>query len=216
MKWLRRYLVAGLLVWVPLAVTIFVVRLLAGLMDKTIVLIPPPYRPENLLGFNIPGLGVVLTFLLLLVSGILVANFFGREVLKGWERLLGRIPLINTVYSAVKQVAETVLSDSGQSFKKVMLAQYPRKGVYSLCFQTARDLGEISDKVDDTLTCVFIPTTPNPTSGFIIMVPRDELIELEMEVDEALKMIVSLGVVVPPWGADALPAEVVANIKANP
>ncbi|MFK8015206.1 MAG: DUF502 domain-containing protein [Gammaproteobacteria bacterium] len=216
MKWLRRYLVAGLLVWVPLAVTIFVVRLLAGLMDKTIVLIPPAYRPENLIGFNIPGLGVVLTFLLLLVSGILVANFFGREVLKGWERLLGRIPLINTVYSAVKQVAETVLSDSGQSFKKVMLAQYPRKGVYSLCFQTARELGEISAKVDGDLTCVFIPTTPNPTSGFIIMVPRDELIELEMEVDEALKMIVSLGVVVPPWRPDAVPAEEVGKLIGKP
>lgn len=216
MKWLRRYLVSGLLIWVPLAVTIFVVRLLVDLMDKTLVLIPPPYRPETLLGFNIPGLGVLATFLLLLISGVLVANFFGREILRGWERLLSRIPLIRTIYSAVKQVAETVLSDNGQSFKKVMLAEYPRKGVYSLCFQTARNLGEISERVDEDLTCVFVPTTPNPTSGFIIMVPTNELIELEMEVDAALKMIVSLGVVVPPWGKDQLPAEVVANVKASP
>ncbi|MEM6638691.1 MAG: DUF502 domain-containing protein [Pseudomonadota bacterium] len=215
MKWLRRYLVSGLLVWVPLAVTIFVVRVLVDLMDKSLVLIPPRYRPENLLGFDIPGLGVVMTFLVLLISGLLVANFFGREIFKGWERLLSRIPLIRTVYSAVKQVAETLLSDSGQSFKKVMLAQYPRKGVYSLCFQTARNLGEISERVEEDLTCVFVPTTPNPTSGFIIMVPSDELIELDMEVDAALKMIVSLGVVVPPWGPAELPPEVVAKVKAS-
>ena len=216
MKWLRRYLVSGLLVWVPLAVTIFVVRVLVDLMDKSLVLIPPRYRPENLLGFDIPGLGVVLTFVLLLVSGLLVANFFGREIFKGWERLLSRIPLIRTVYSAVKQVAETLLSESGQSFKKVMLAQYPRKGVYSLCFVTARELGEISHRVKEDLTCVFVPTTPNPTSGFIIMVPSDELIELDMEVDAALKMIVSLGVVVPAWREGELPAEVVAKVEASP
>lgn len=216
MKRLRRYLAGGLLIWVPLGVTILVLRVLIELMDKTLVLLPPAYRPENLLGVHIPGLGVVLTFIVLLLSGALVANFFGRELLKGWESLLARIPLIRTVYSAVKQVAETVLSDSGQGFKKVLLAEYPRRGVYSLCFQTARELGEISERLADDVTCVFVPTTPNPTSGFIVMIPTEELIELDMTVDEALKMIVSLGVVVPQWRKGALPGEVVANVKPSP
>jgi len=216
MKALRRYLISGLLVWVPLAVTIFVVRLMVDVMDRTLVLIPLAYRPENLLGFNIPGLGVVLTFVVLLVSGFLVANIFGRAIFVGWERLLSRIPLVRSIYSAVKQVAETLLSDSGQGFKKVMLLEYPRKGIYSLCFVTARDLGEISQRLDEDLTCVFVPTTPNPTSGFIMMVPNAELIELDMEVDAAFRMIVSLGVVVPAWPQGKLPAEVVANVKASP
>lgn len=199
MKKLRRILVAGLLIWVPLGVTILVIKLLIELMDRTLVLLPPALRPDNLLGFHVPGLGVLLTLVVLLLTGILVGNFIGHRILRFWESLLSRVPLIRSVYSAVKQVAETIFSESDSSFKKVMLVEYPRKGLYSICFQTARDLGEIAVRTDQELTCVFIPTTPNPTSGFIIMVPSRDLIELDMEVDEALKMVVSLGVVVPHW-----------------
>lgn len=199
MKRLRRILVAGLLIWVPLGATILVIKLLVELMDRSLLLLPPAYRPDELLGFHIPGIGVVLTLVVLLTTGVLVGNLVGRSVIAGWESLLSRVPLIRSIYSAVKQVVETVLSESGQSFKKVMLIEYPRKGVYSICFQTATELGEVATRTDELLTCVFIPTTPNPTSGFIIMAPTSELIELDMTVDEALKMVVSLGVVVPPW-----------------
>lgn len=215
MKRLRRFLVGGLLIWVPLGVTILVLKVLIEMMDRTLLLLPAAYRPETLFGFHIPGLGVLLTFLVLLLTGILVGNIIGAQILKGWESLLSRVPLIRTVYSAVKQVAETVLSDSDTSFKRVMLIEYPRKGLYSLCFQTAESLGEIDQRTDDDLICVFVPTTPNPTSGFIIMVAKEDVIELDMDVDEALKMVVSLGVVVPVWPR-ALPAEVVAKVKPSP
>ena len=215
MKRLRRILVKGLLIWVPLGVTILVFKLLIELMDRTLLLLPPAYRPDALFGFHVPGVGILLTFLVLLTTGVLVGNFVGRKILEGWESLLSRVPLIRSVYSAVKQVAETVLSESDNSFKKVMLVEYPRKGLYSICFQTSQALGEITERAGRDLTCVFVPTTPNPTSGFIIMVPTEDLIELDMEVDEALKMVVSLGVVVPPRrDVEALPP--VAKAEPSP
>ncbi|MEL7448421.1 MAG: DUF502 domain-containing protein [Pseudomonadota bacterium] len=198
---MRRYLIAGLLIWLPLTVTVLVIKVLVDLMDRSLLLLPPAWRPDALLGFSIPGLGVVLTFAVLLVTGILVANFFGRRLLGAWESLLARIPLIRSVYSGAKQVAETFFADSGQAFKKVMLVEYPRKGVWSLAFQTSSDLREIQARTPKEVVCVFVPTTPNPTSGFIIMAPSDELIELDMSVDDALKMVISLGVLVPPLAA---------------
>lgn len=204
MKRLRRYFVAGLLVWIPIGVTIFVVRILIGLMDKSLVFLPQRYRPEEWLGFAIPGLGIVLTVLLLLVTGLFVANFVGRYMVGLWESLLERIPVVRSVYSGAKNFAEIVLSDSSQSFKKVLLIEYPRKGIYSLAFQTGSRLGEVQARTGEDVICAFVATTPNPTSGFIVMVPRNEIIELEMEVDEAIKMIVSLGVVVPAWGPDQI------------
>lgn len=204
MKRLRRYFVAGLLVWIPIGVTIFVVRILIGLMDKSLVFLPQRYRPEEWLGFAIPGLGIVLTVLLLLVTGLFVANFVGRYMVGLWESLLERIPVVRSVYSGAKNFAEIVLSDSSQSFKKVLLIEYPRKGIYSLAFQTGSRLGEVQERTGEDVICAFVATTPNPTSGFIVMVPRNEIIELEMEVDEAIKMIVSLGVVVPTWGTDQI------------
>ena len=199
LKVFRRYLITGVIIWVPLVVTLLVARFLIRLMDRSLVLIPPAYRPEELLGFGIPGLGVLLTIAVLLLTGMLGANFAGRRFVSFWESLLSRIPLFSSVYSGAKQVAETVLSDGGTSFKKVLLVQYPRKGVWSLCFQTSTDLAEIQGRTDEEVICVFVPTTPNPTSGFILFVPRGELVELDMSVDEGLKMIISLGVVVPRW-----------------
>lgn len=202
MKRIRRYLVAGILVWLPIGVTIGIVWFLVGLMDKTLVLIPQKFQPEELIGFAIPGLGIVLTFIVLLTTGVLAANIVGRSMVGLWEKMLERIPVVRAVYSAAKNFTEIVFSDSSQSFKKVLLIEYPRKGLYSLAFQTSSELGEVQGRTGEDVICTFVPTTPNPTSGFIIIVPRKDLIELDMEVDEALKMIISLGVVVPTWRRD--------------
>jgi len=199
LKRIRRYLVAGILVWAPLAVTWFLLKIGVGLMDKTLAIIPARYQPDELLGFHIPGLGVILTIVVLLVTGLLAANFVGRAFVGGWESLMDRIPVVRAIYSAAKNFAEMVFSDSSQSFKKVLLIQYPRKGLYSLAFQTSSQLGEVQGRTGEEVVCCFLPTTPNPTSGFIIIVPRKDIIELDMDVDEALKMIISLGVVVPTW-----------------
>lgn len=199
LKTLRRLLVAGLVIWLPLLATVLVVRVLVGLVDRTLLLLPPAWRPEALLGFHIPGLGLVLALLVLLGTGLLAANLVGKRLVEAWDRLLNRIPLVRSVYSGAKQVAETVLSDGSPSFKRVLLVEYPRKGVWSLCFQTASDLDEIQSRTAHEVVCVFVPTTPNPTSGFILFVPAHELVPLDMSVDEGLKMIISLGVAVPRW-----------------
>jgi uncharacterized membrane protein len=201
-KRLRRYLVAGLLIWAPLAVTFLLLRIAVNLMDKTLAIIPQSYRPEALLGIHIPGLGVILTFIVLFMTGMLAANFVGRYVVGGWESLLDRIPIVRTIYGGAKNFAEIVFSDSNDSFKQVLLIEYPRKGLYSLAFQTSSELGEVQSRTGEDVVCCFVPTTPNPTSGFVIMVPRGEIKVLDMEVDEALKMIISLGVVVPTWRKD--------------
>ena len=216
MKQLRRYLVAGLLVWIPLGVTILILKTFIGLMDNSLRLIPEAYRPETLLGFAIPGLGTILTILIVLSTGLLAANLVGRTMVGMWESALERIPVVRSVYSATKNFAEIVFSDSGQSFKKVLLIEYPRKGIYSLAFQTATSLGEVQGRTGEPVVCTFVPTTPNPTSGYIIIVPKKDVIELDMEIDEALKMIISLGVVVPSWRRDQigeLPLELPAENK---
>lgn len=202
MKRLRRYLVAGVLVWLPLAITYLLVKFLINVMDQTLKWLPSRYHPEQLLGFHIPGLGLILTVIVLLVTGLLAANIVGRRVVGGWESLLDRIPIVRSIYSAAKNFAEIVFSDSGHAFKKVLLVEYPRKGIYTLTFQTAQAVGEIQGRTGEDVIVCFVPTTPNPTSGFIIVVPRKDVVELDMEVDEAAKLIMSLGVVVPQWTRD--------------
>jgi len=196
---LRRYLVAGILVWLPLGVTFFLLRFLVGLMDQTLKLVPAQYRPEEWLGFAIPGLGVILTIIVVFLTGLLAANIVGRSVVGGWESLLDRIPIVRSIYSASKNFTEIVFSDSGKAFKKVLLVEYPRKGIYTITFQTATDIDEIQARTGEDIIACFVPTTPNPTSGFIIVIPQRDVIELDMEVDEAVKLIMSLGVVVPTW-----------------
>ena len=203
-KRLRRYLVAGILVWAPLAVTFLLLRVAVNLMDKTLQIIPPQYRPEELLGFHIPGLGIILTFFVLVLTGMLAANFVGRYVVGGWESLLDRIPVVRSIYSAAKNFAEIVFSDSEHSFKRVLMIEYPRPGLYSLAFQTSSELGEVQGRTGEDVICCFVPTTPNPTSGYVIVVPKKDVVVLDMEVDEALKMIISLGVVVPRWRKEQL------------
>jgi uncharacterized membrane protein len=196
-RFLRRYLMAGLLVWVPILVTVLVVRFILDLMDRTLLLLPPSARPGLVFGVHIPGLGALLAILLLIFTGMLVSNIIGRNLVALWEDLLNRIPFVRALYSGVKSFSTTILSNQGNSFKKVMLIEYPRQGIWSIGFQTAGDLPLISVHTGEPLVCVFIPTTPNPTSGFIVMVPRSQAIELQMTVDAAMKMIVTLGVVVP-------------------
>jgi uncharacterized membrane protein len=193
----RRYIMAGLLVWLPLGVTILVVKMLVDLMDRSLLLLPAEYQPEQLLGMHIPGLGVIAAIVVVLVTGIVVANLFGRKLVALWEAILARIPLVSSVYSAVKQIAETMFSSSGQSFRKVLLVEYPRKGLWTLAFQTGTDVGEAQCKTGREVINIYVPTTPNPTSGFFIMVPKEDVVELDMSVDEGLRMIISMGSVVP-------------------
>ena len=215
MKNLRRYFIAGLLVWLPLAITFLLLRFVSGLLDNTLALLPAECRPEAVLGFNVPGFGLVLSVLVVLATGVLAANIVGRSMVGLWESILRRIPIVRSIYMASKNFAEVVFSDSGQSFKKVLLIEYPRQGIYSLAFQTATSLGEVQERTGDDVICCFVPTTPNPTSGYIIAVARNEVVELDMTVDQALKMIIPLGVVVPDWPASRL-AEPAAEVPAKP
>ena len=196
---LRRYLLTGLLIWIPLGVTIFVFQLFIGYMDRLVTLFPSAWQPINLVGFNIPGLGVILAVLILLLTGFLASNYLGRMLLTLGGELLEHIPLVRSVYSAAKQISDTMFTNKGRSFRKVVLIRYPQKDSWSLAFQTGETLGELDEKVPGHKISVFVPTTPNPTSGFLLMVPPEDVIELEMSVDDALKMILSLGVIVPIW-----------------
>ena len=204
MKKLQKYLIAGLLVWLPIVVTVLLFRFLITLMDQTLILLPSQIRPEAVIGFKLPGLGLILTLLVLIVTGIFAANFVGKSMVNFGEKIFKKIPIVRSVYSAAKNFADIVFSDTGQSFKKVLLIQYPRKGIYSLAFQTSTNLGEVQKKTGSDVVCTFVPTTPNPTSGFIIIIPKEDVIEMDMEIDEAFKMIVSLGVVVPEWKKEEL------------
>ncbi len=197
---MKRYLIAGLLVWLPLGVTIMVVRMLVNLMDKTLLLLPEAYQPDAFFGVYIPGLGVVLSVVVVLATGVIVANLFGRKLISLWESFLARIPFIRSIYSSVKQIVETVFSSGGQSFRKVVLVEYPRRDMWTIALLSGNGVGEAQTKAgNDEVVNIFIPTTPNPTSGFFIMVPKRDVIELDMSVDDGLKMIISAGVVVPPW-----------------
>lgn len=193
---LRRVLVAGMLVWVPVGITVLVLQLLIDVADQTLKLIPEPYRPEALLGRQIPGLGVVLSLVLLFVTGLVAANVFGKRIIGLWEAVLRRIPLVRTVYTAAKGFLEMVLSGKRGSFSKVLLIEYPRRGIYCIAFQTSSTVGQLATHTPDSV-CVFVPTTPNPTSGFLVVAPRKDLIELDMSVEDAIKLVVSVGVVVP-------------------
>jgi uncharacterized membrane protein len=196
---LRRYLVAGLLIWIPVGVTILVLKVLLDLMDELLFLVPVAYRPETLLGFRIPGLGAVLALIVLFLTGVLAANLLGRQLVFWYEAVLDRIPLVRTVYGGVKNFTSVVLGGSGKSFKKVFLIQYPRAGVYRIALQTSEAVPEIRAVTNEEVITLFVPTTPNVTTGFTVFVPRSEAIELRMSVEDALKLVLSLGVVVPQW-----------------
>ncbi|MFD2270594.1 DUF502 domain-containing protein [Undibacterium arcticum] len=194
---MRKYFITGLLILVPLAITLWVLNLIIGTMDQSLLLLPERWRPEHLIGFHIPGLGTILTLLIIFFTGLLAQNFIGNYVVGIWEALLRRIPVVNSIYSSVKQVSDTLFSSSGNAFRKALLVQYPRQGSWTIAFLTGTPGGDVKNHLQGDFVSVYVPTTPNPTSGFFLMMPREDVIELDMNVDEALKYIVSMGVVAP-------------------
>jgi uncharacterized membrane protein len=194
---MKRYLIAGLLVWVPLGITLWVINSLVSTLDQTLLLVPENLRPEALVGFRIPGLGVLLSFAILFVTGVFAANFFGQRLILIWEGLLGRIPVVKSIYSSVKQVSDTVLSDQGTAFRKALLVEFPRPGCWTIAFLTGTPADAVVDHLPGEHISVYVPTTPNPTGGYFVMVPKSTVRELDMSVDDALKYIISMGVVSP-------------------
>jgi uncharacterized membrane protein len=216
----KRYLVAGLLVWVPLGITIWVLHFLVTTLDQTLLLFPESAQPDKLLGFHIPGFGVLLSFAILFLTGVIAANFFGARLIRLWESLLGRIPVVKSIYSSVKQVSDTLLSDSGNAFRKALLVQFPHQDAWSIAFLTGTPAASVAEHLEEEHLSVYVPTTPNPTSGYFVIVPKSKVRELDMTVDEALKYVISMGVVAPrkkitSGGADVLVAPVATLEKTE-
>jgi len=194
---LKKYLITGLLIWVPLVITVWVLSILVGTLDQSLLLLPDNWQPREWLGFNIPGLGVLLTLAVVVLTGMLGANIIGQRMVRVWESLLSRIPVVKSLYSSVKQVSDTLFSSSGLAFRKALLVQYPRQGSWTIAFLTGQPGGDVANYLTGDYLSVYVPTTPNPTSGFFLMMPKADVIELDMNVDEALKYIISMGVVAP-------------------
>jgi len=192
---MRKYFIAGLLFWIPIWATFVVIRFLVNVFDQTLALVPSKYQPDKWLGFHIPGLGLLFSILLVFLTGLLVANFIGSRMVSGWEKLLSRIPLIRSIHAAVKQLLSAFIHPTSTSFRKVLLIEFPRTGMWSIGFQTSAPLANLPHQ--KTSIMAFIPTTPNPTSGFLVVVPQDEVTELDMTVEEAFKIIISIGVTIP-------------------
>jgi len=198
MSTLRRYFVAGLIVWIPLGITLWVLKLLVDVMDQSLLLVPENYRSDRLFGFHLPGLGIILTVAIVLLTGALAANFFGRKVLKLGDSTLSRIPIVRSIYGGVKQISDTLFSPEGKAFRRAVLVRYPHAGAWTVALVTGSPEHEVAGILGPDQISVFVPTTPNITAGFFLIVPRSETIELDMTVDAALKYIISMGVAEPP------------------
>ena len=194
---LRKYIIAGLLVWLPLIITVAVIKFVIDLLDGTILLLPPEYRPEALLGFSVPGAGIVLAVGVLVLTGMFAANLLGRRLVQVWETALGKIPLVRNIYNSVKQIATTLLASRSKSFRKVVLVEYPRKDSWCIGFLVNEQLDTDGAITDLQLQSIYLPTTPNPTSGFNLLLPQRDIIELDMSVEDGFKFIISMGVIVP-------------------
>ena len=195
---LKKYFITGLLIWVPLVITAWVLSLIVRSMDQSLLLLPQAIHPEQLLGMYIPGLGALLTLLVVFLTGLVTTNFVGQKLVRFWEGVLARIPVVKSIYYSVKQVSDTLFSGSGVAFRKVLLVRYPHPEAWSVAFQTGHPARDVADMLPDEHVGVFIPTTPSPVNGFFFFVKKQDVIELDMNVDEALKYIVSMGVVAPP------------------
>lgn len=194
----RAYIVTGFLIWLPLAVTLWVLNLIVSTMDQTLLWLPAALQPEQLFGFHIPGLGLLLALLILLFTGMFAANMVGQKMVRMWERLMLRVPVVKSIYSSVKQVSDTLLSGSGQSFRKALLVRFPHQDIWTIAFLTGTPDARITEHLEhDDFVSVYVPTTPNPTSGYFLLVPKNDTRELNLSVDEALKYIISMGVVMP-------------------
>ena len=195
---MKKYFITGLLIWVPLAITAWVLSLIVRSMDQSLLLLPQAIHPEHLLGIYIPGLGALLTLLVVFLTGLVTTNIVGQKLVRFWEAVLARIPVVKSIYYSVKQVSDTLFSGSGVAFRKVLLVRYPHPEAWSVAFQTGHPARDVADMLPDEHVGIFIPTTPSPVNGFFFFVKRKDVIELDMNVDEALKYIVSMGVVAPP------------------
>jgi uncharacterized membrane protein len=198
---MKRYFITGLLIWVPLGLTAWVLKFLIGTMDQSLLLLPDSLQPEQQLGMAIPGIGTVLTLLVVFITGLLTANIIGQKLVSFWEGVLWRIPVVKSIYWGIKQVSDTIFSSQGEAFRKALLVQYPREGSWTIAFMTGQPGGDVINHLEGEYISVYVPTTPNPTSGFFLMMPKSDVIELDMSVDEALKYIISMGVV-PPNGSN--------------
>ena len=195
---MKKYFITGLLIWVPLGITAWVLSLIVRSMDQSLLLLPQAIHPEHLLGMYIPGLGALLTLLVVFLTGLVATNIVGQKLVRFWEGALARIPVVKSIYYSVKQVSDTLFSSTGVAFRKVLLVRYPHPEAWSVAFQTGHPARDVADMLPDEHVGVFIPTTPSPVNGFFFFVRRADVIELDMNVDDALKYIVSMGVVAPP------------------
>jgi uncharacterized membrane protein len=193
----KKYLITGLLIWIPLVITIWVLKLIVDVLDQSLLLLPSQFHTENLLGVHIPGLGAILTVVIVLLTGIFATNFFGAQLVEIWHEILHRIPVVNSIYSSVKQISDTLFSSSGQAFRKALLVQWPRPGMWTIAFLTGTPGGDVVNHLPPDCLSVYVPTTPNPTGGYFVIVSRKDVIELDMTVDQALKYVISMGTVPP-------------------
>ncbi|HXZ53643.1 MAG TPA: DUF502 domain-containing protein [Burkholderiales bacterium] len=204
---MRKYFITGLLIWIPLVITIWVLKIVVDTLDQSMGLVPAGWRPEHWLGVHVPGFGVALTLIIVFLTGVLTANFIGERLVRIWNELLQRIPFVSSIYSSVKQVSDTLFSSSGQAFRKALLVQWPHQGMWTIAFQTGLPGGDVVNYLRGEFVSVYVPTTPNPTGGYFVMLRRADVIELDMSVDEALKYIISMGVVAPPARQERAGAE---------
>jgi uncharacterized membrane protein len=210
---LKKYFITGLLIWVPLVITIWVLSVIVRTMDQSLLLLPRAIHPETLLGLYIPGIGALLTLLVILLTGLVTANIVGQKLVRFWESVLSRIPVVKSIYYSVKQVSDTLFSGSGEAFRKVLLVRYPHPEAWSVAFQTGTPTREVNQHADTELVSVFIPTAPSPVNGFFFFVRKRDTVELDMSVDDALKYIVSMGVVAPPLRSNGQPANLIGRAQ---
>jgi uncharacterized membrane protein len=211
MKSIRKWLLAGLLVCVPAGITLWFLNWIISTLDQTLLILPTSWRPDSLIGFHIPGFGVLLALAILLVAGATASNLLGRKLLAWWDRVVHRIPVVGSVYNGVKQVSDTLLADGGKAFRKTVLVQWPREGVWTIAFVTGTPGGDVARYLQGDYLSVYVPTTPNPTGGYFVMLAHHDCIELDMSVDEALKYIVSMGVISPTTSSGPVRGRVTSN-----
>jgi len=193
----KKYFITGLLIWIPLVITIWVLKLVVDVLDQSLLLLPVSWQTENWLGVHIPGLGAILTIVIVFLTGLFATNFFGAQLIELWHEILHRIPVVNSIYSSVKQISDTLFSSSGQAFRKALLVQWPQEGMWTIAFLTGTPGGGVANHLPPDSVAVYVPTTPNPTGGYFVIIARKNVIELDMSVDQALKYIISMGVVPP-------------------
>lgn len=194
---MKKYLITGLLIWIPLVITIWVLKVIFDALDQSLLLLPDSFQTEHWLGVHIPGLGAILTIVIVFLTGVFATNFFGARMVALWHEILTRIPVVRSIYSSVKQISDTLFSSSGQAFRKALLVQWPHEGAWTIAFLTGTPGGDVVNYVPEDCLSVYVPTTPNPTGGYFVIVRRKDVIELDMSVDQALKYIISMGVAEP-------------------